>query len=182
MAALLALMVMMAGAETTRAAPFHDTSLGPYPVTPVDGQFRESCYRMRVQLNGDQTPTATCLLKNKPKPGDITPNIMKSACNTTDLQLFVASNYGGTELCFTGTGSTNLVNYWIDWPFTSWEEVVSSYKSGKWWGHFSYFANDGDPDYGLFDHVLCPWIGSYWNDHVRYVKLVGTGSAAQTFC
>lgn len=183
-AVLLALILV--GALTTQvaqAAPIHSTT-SPHTVVPVAGQFRESCYRLRVQLNGNQTPTATCLLKEKPKPGDITPNISETTCNTTDMQLFEDANYAGTaaEICFAGTGYTNLNNYWIFWPFTTWAEVVSSYKTGKWTGHFSGGDNDAAPYYGLQDHVLCSWIGPTWNDKAKGLKINGTGSHPQTFC
>jgi hypothetical protein len=34
----------------------------------------------------------------------------------------------------------------------------------------------------LLDHVLCNWIGSYWNDQASGLRISGSGSRTQTFC
>ncbi len=56
----------------------------------------------------------------------------------------------------------------------TWNDAVSSYKTGEYYGSFYWDINYGVPQY-LFDYgtMSCSWIGSYWNDKISMVSIVG---------
>jgi hypothetical protein len=175
---VLALGVCLMVLSAFQAGGAHAAAVTAQAQTPLLGQ---GCARLRVHLNGDQIPTVTCLLTEQQARSRVTPLIQQSSCDPADLQLFDNNSYGGDEICFNGTGHLNLDHYYKP-VLSNWNDKVSSYKTGQWYGHFSWDNDNGGPHHNFSDHWLCSWIGSYWNDEISYVQLDGTGNHSQEFC
>ena len=182
------LVSLLAGLSTAYAAP-QNTSAGADATPPSPVPTQESCYVTRVHLNGDQPPTVECLVQSKPTgsnvAGVLTPDTGLGACNIYDLQFFSDSNYQGPEICFTGDGELNLDRYSDNRPccFRNWNDIVSSYKTGNYFGNFYADDNQQGTTYPIQPRLLCSWIGSVWNDRISSISIEDPHNyPAQSFC
>lgn len=98
------------------------------------------CHTLLVTLHGTAPATMSCRDRTS---NPISPRITtNNACGTYGaLKLYQDSGFEGNTLCFLGTGFANMTDYWIFWPFTSWNDQVSSYNAGCNDGAF--YANTG---------------------------------------
>jgi hypothetical protein len=86
------------------------------------------CSHLSVHLNGTQPATQTCL------DGQISPNgVSEPDCGATGIELILwwNANYSGPNICFSGTGSTELDSYpapALTCLCTSWDKQASSFE------------------------------------------------------
>ncbi len=76
--------------------------------SPSSSNATSSCSHLSVHLNGTQPATQTCL------DGQIsTTGVSEPDCGTTGIELILwwDPNYSGANICFSGTGSTDLGEY-----------------------------------------------------------------------
>lgn len=144
---------------------------------------KADCFHRRVVLDGNRVVSNICALKDKPS-GQGPYAVIQGDCQYTDVQLFEDAQYGAAEICFYqggASGSVNLTDYPVN-IFINWNDRVSSWKSGNFWGSLSWDINGGGARYPFSDHMLCPWIGSHWNDQASWLSIGGTGSNSQIYC
>jgi hypothetical protein len=145
--------------------------------TPSSSTDLKACAVIDVQLHGSQDPTMTCAQKQKVVNGKITPaGIVQGGCNAGTLQLFGDANYSGGPLdsgnilCFSGYGSTNMTSYPYSYPFQSvpesWNDELSSFKTGNACVAFYWNTNDGGSSFSEGPYVNVSYIGDTWNDQV----------------
>ncbi len=91
------------------------------------------------------------------------------------VSLYQDAWYGGAQLCLVGVGSVNLTDYWISWPWTSWNDQTSSFNMGA----NGYLTTDINGNgghcyfgYGAETSFINNYCGSGWNDVVSYVNIV----------
>jgi len=127
------------------------------------GRFQVHCNAAVVHLNGTQVPTITC-----PKPASAgsvgggkmsasLPNIgADDNCNQAgELRIWWDESYSGWEICFTGTGFTNMTDYcawgWLygEYGCWNWNDSATSYRAECTDGHF-YTDTNGNGSYDYF--------------------------------
>jgi hypothetical protein len=140
LAALLGAAVLALALAATASAdgpPGRGPSGGPAPTPAPIG---EGCAVLRVQLNGSQPATHTCLARTPDGPGTEpstpeTEGIGTSYCWPSSVILFENQYYSGKSICFDGWGTVNLSNYMLritPWPpfYWTWDDKVSSFSAG----------------------------------------------------
>jgi hypothetical protein len=144
---------------------------GPGPTatpTPAAG----SCAVLRVQLNGDQPASHTCLAPAKAERGtDRSAAAIggTSNCVAGDLMFTEHRNGGGKRLCFYGYGMANLENYLLNvFPPRTWNDQASSFHSGYNTGKFYQDRNGGGSQYSFSFAETFFNLGS-WNDRISSV-------------
>jgi hypothetical protein len=145
-----------------------DTSPGRGPGGPTATPPANDCAVLRVQLNGTQPATQTCLATAQPGQG--TGRVGSGGCFTGDFELYSDSGFGGKRLCLWGYGTANLRDYDFGW-WRSWEDKTSSFKSGYYCG---YLYHDGPPYYQgqyyfTYTQYFSSMPSSWWNDSVSAV-------------
>ncbi len=172
---LLCLMVFVATAgmaHTAHAAPVTPSKVRSTPM---------SCYVTVVYLHGTNSPTMDCLVKTKPAADKSVPDTQVEDCalvyTTPWVAFYENADYGGEEICFIGTGFIpNLGEYWIDWPFVSWNDQVSSLNMGAY-GYLYQDINGGgkscyyhEGEENSYINNVC---GSGWNDTLSSFSVQG---------
>lgn len=107
----------------------------PHDAPPAVGRAASYCHTLRVQLNGDQPATSTCLDPQPQANGQVQPQTAQTSCASSDLHLWSDANYSGDLICFSGTGSVNLTDYGRGY-FGNWNDAASSYSTGQRCGTF----------------------------------------------
>lgn len=135
------------------------------------------CLVLRVQLNSDQPAVATCL-QMAPASGQAPtlpgPDTSQSSCASTDVQLFQDNTFQGSKICFTGRGFVNLTDYWINYPFTSWNDQASSFTPGNWNGKFYWGTNSSPPSWSFQSSFGGGNFTGAWNDQVSSLCIGAT--------
>jgi hypothetical protein len=157
------------------------------------------CRVMQVTLHGNNAPTNTCLMMTGAK---ISPATQSSSCISSSVQLFVDINYGRAELCFTGVGYANLTDYqWFETTcdpvtgfcnpvFFSWNDALSSFRTGSWRGYLWWDINKGGPNLFFSALETCPNIGAHingtnlanWNDRASSIQIIDNFVAGPNVC
>jgi hypothetical protein len=102
--------------------------------------------------------------------------------------------YNSYELCIYGTGSANISDYNFPCgPYTAqctWNDAISSFKSGQQNGYFYWNSNDGGANYWFSSGEYCSYIGNHlngsnvanWNDQISSIKILYTGAGSTNYC
>lgn len=144
----------------------------------VGSSSKSSCYVRIVYLHGSNPATSIC--KVPKKPHNPIPFFSSVPCGDglpyPWVSLYQDAGYGGAQICFAGRGSDNLNNYWIFWPFTSWDKQTSSFNMGAY-GYLSTSFNGSGNHCSFHPGSETSYInnicGSGWNDAARYVNISG---------
>jgi hypothetical protein len=144
-AALLAAAVLglaLAAGASADTPPGRGPNGGPAPTpTPPGGD----CAVLRVQLNGTQPATHTCLVPASTEQGTtasaVSSTTASSHCWSGDVKLHRDSYFSGPSICFTGEGWANLKDYYYyPWPWPnfvlSWNDKLSSFSTGQYYVNF----------------------------------------------
>jgi hypothetical protein len=180
---VLAFTIVLGLGLVTRASADGPPELGPggsAPAPPLAG-----CAVLRVQLNGMQPATQTCLAPAPATQGMIAsasvPVISNTDCFEGDVQLFVDSNFGGSRICFGGEGWTSLTTFyyqpwwWINFVL-SWNDEVSSFNTGAHYVNFYENTLMGGAKLRYASFQSRAAMPSGWNDRVSSLCLLGPNS------
>lgn len=106
------------------------TTFSAYQSQPASAHTQTpqaACHILVVHLHGTAPATMSCF-KKQGSAGQITTN---NACPTYGaLKIYSDANYEGSIICFLGTGFANMGDYWLAWPFVSWNDQASSFNAG----------------------------------------------------
>lgn len=171
---LLCLAVSVATANTVSAAPNRYTVAHPSHAIPM------SCYVTVVYLHGKNPPTVTCPVKDKPAQGKHGPYTQQYSCGPNLPRPWVAfyqdADYGGAQICFVARGFINLTDFYIFYPFESWNDQVSSFNMGAYGVMYKDINSEGDQcdyyvgeEYAYIDDAC----GSGWNDTLSSFEILG---------
>lgn len=132
-----------------------------------------SCKHLYVHLNGNKPATQKCLDNLKTSP-----NFESGNCTTTDwIHLFQNTYETGADLCVDGKGCGNLTDYWISWPFTNWNDQLSSFSAHNvtFWmfQNTDCFNTLGNPYlyYTIPGYITISTMPSGWNDVVSSIYI-----------
>lgn len=152
-------------------------STGPANVHQSNPAAHSPCFVRIVYLHGQSPATSQC--KVAKKPDHPIPQFASYPCGDQLpypwVSLYQNSGYGGAQICFVGTGSGNLTNYWINW-FTSWNDQTSSFNMGAYGYMTTDINGNGGHCYfhpGAETSYINNYCGSGWNDVVSYVNISG---------
>lgn len=160
------------------ANPAHAASSQSAAKPPASAAVTQHCFLTIVTLHGSNPSTVSCAERTKPSGRVIGPNFGTHPCGnnlpTPWIALYENINYGGLQICFVGTGSDNMANYWINWPVYNWSQAVSAFNMGAN-GRLTQLANGNGNghNYSVGEQTgnISAYWGSGWNDNVKWASI-----------
>lgn len=139
---------------------------GAAPVPPAG-----DCAVLRVELNGTQPATKTCLITEQQALRLPT----TTYCISSDFQIFQDTHYGGRKLCFYGSGFVRLNEYplYSYLPYPTWDDKISSFKTGQFYVDFYEHNHASGERIRYAPWQSRPTMRDGWNDRVSSICIHG---------